>query len=302
MPVQDSAMGMEQLRGIAFAAGEQLIMATARSGLNSSSERLVLQVEQFTARGGIADLYKVKLLQQPASGTPTAQPAAAAAAGTAEPAATPLSGAANLQRAAAVHKGGASLQQQLSIGQTYALKVVRSLDTYPASLVQTSHEAYMQEMRKQLKREWQVLQDLATCRNIINAYRFGRVTAAGAAVSTAECRGAAAGSSSKEQQHQQTSPGQCQQQHELGSTHAALGAPAAAVSLPCILMEFADGGCAWDAVYKQPGGPMPLPADEAWKLVYGVTEGLHGMHSQSYIHRDVKLQNVLKVSGRFGSR
>jgi serine/threonine protein kinase len=162
----------------------------------------------------------------------------------------------------------------------------------------------LQLMRKGLQREWQVLQDLAACPFIIDAYSFGQVTAAGAATSTAggASTGAAAGSDDQQQQHQPTSQGQYEQQQGLDSTHAGLAAPAAALVLPCILMEFADGGCAWDAVYKQHGRPTALPADEAWQVVNGVVHGLCEMHRLSYIHRDVKLQNVLTVSGEFGSR
>jgi serine/threonine protein kinase len=297
--VQDSAVGSEDRRGVAFAEGEQLIMSSGRS------KQVVLQVEQFIARGGIADLYKVKLLQQQASGTSTDQPAAAAA-GTANPAAAPSSSAAKPLRAAAALKHGATPQQQLLIGQSYALKVVRSLETFPAHVVEgKSNTAFLQRMRRELLREWQVLQDLATCPCIINAYSLGQVTAAGASTSTAgdKSAGAAAGSDERQQQqHQSPSQGQGQQQQELDSTHAGLEAPVAALVLPCILMEFADGGCAWDAVYRQHGRPTPLPADEAWQVVHGVVQGLREMHRLSYIHRDVKLQNVLKVSGKFGSR
>jgi serine/threonine protein kinase len=45
-----------------------------------------------------------------------------------------------------------------------------------------------------------------------------------------------------------------------------------------------------------------LPADETWKVLQGVMQGLREMHQKAYIHRDVKLQNVLKVSGKFCSR
>jgi serine/threonine protein kinase len=298
--IQDSAVGNEDRRGVAFAEGEELIMSSG------SSKRLVLQVEQFIARGGIADLYKVKLLQQRTSGTSAAQPAAAAA--TANPAAASSSSAAKSLRAAATQKP-ATPQQQLLIGQSYALKVVRSLETFPAHLVEgKSNTAFMQRMRRAMYREWQVLQELATCPYIINAYSLGQVTAAGAATSTAgdPSAGAAAGSDERQQQqqqqHQPTSQGQDQQQQELDSTRAGLEAPVAALALPCILMEYADGGCVWEAVYRQHGRPTPLPADEAWQVVHGVVQGLREVQRLSYIHRDVKLQNVLKLSGRFGSR
>jgi hypothetical protein len=251
------------LCGKAFAVDQQLIMSSGYSGFKSS-QRLLLQVEQYIARGGAADLYRVKLLQQQASGKSTAQPAAAAAAaGTTTPAAAPL-------------------QQQLAVGQSYALKVARSLDTFPADVVEgKSNAAFLKRMRNLLQCEWEVLQDLAACRNIINAYSFGQVTAAGAASRTADGPSASAAAGSTEhQQHAPTSPGQ-QQQQELDSTHAGLEAPAAALVLPCILMDFADGGCAGDAVYTQHGRPTPLPADETRKVLQGVMQGLREMHRQA---------------------
>jgi serine/threonine protein kinase len=274
---------------MAFASGQNLLMS-----FSNSSEQLVLHVEQFIARGGNADLYKVKLLQQHT--TSTAAPAVSAEMDPSTAAGERSRLAAELQVIIAeLNKGVAQSVGMVQLGQCYALKVARCLDSYPDDVTSGKcNRAYVLETSYELRYEWQVLREFCRCRSIINAYKLGQVTAAGPSQSNTAGLDAGAAASAIEQQKQQ----QQRQQHEPGEDFTA----AATLGMPCMLLEYADGGCAWDMVYSQHGKPTPLPADEARRAMQGVAYALHAMHKASYIHRDVKLHNVLKITGELGSR
>jgi hypothetical protein len=71
-------------------------------------------------------------------------------------------------------------------------------------------------------------------------------------------------------------------------------------------MEYADGGSVQDScdmVYKQHGKPTPLTARDAWQVTSAARFALKDLHAAGYIHRDVKVDNMLHIyrSGRAGT-
>jgi hypothetical protein len=135
-------------QGVSFGAG-QVIKHVCSSGSADKQKVLLLQVEHFIERGGNADVYLVKLLQQllpgDASGQVPVEPAAAAAA--------------------------ADWSDVLQPGQRYAVKVARRPESYPPEQqAGASGEAHLMTVSHFMLEIWQVLQGISKSKHIINAY------------------------------------------------------------------------------------------------------------------------------------
>jgi serine/threonine protein kinase len=194
-----------------------------------------------------------------------------------------LPGGAKAQPAAA-----APHHDKLQPGQFFAIKVAHCVETYPEAVKQAG------PARAQLMSdEWQVLQQMSTSTHIINASMFGDVaplqaTAAAGAASGLEAT--AASTCTKQQQVQTSKP-------------AAAAAPA---GLPCLLMEYADGGSVRGMVYKhccmRHAKPTPLSQEDTWCVVGAAVSALKDMHAAGYIHHDIKIDNMLAINTGAGVR
>jgi serine/threonine protein kinase len=258
---------------------------------NGTREQVLLQVERFLERGGSAHVYQVKLLQHLgySSGTSAADtqqaPVATAAATWSAAAASVASSAragssalkVRMKRAAAATAkaldeslwykplAASASPSSLQEGQSYVIKIPRTMESHPAEQLKgVSRKRYLTVMGEALQKEWEVLQEFSECSYVIDTYGFGYAAAAAAAT-------------------------------------AAAGKAAKPLALPCIIMEYADGGSAWSAVYQQQGDPQPLPAAEAWHVMRDAASALQELHDEGYIHHDIKLDNMLRINRGEGS-
>jgi serine/threonine protein kinase len=271
----DKASSSSDTRAAAFAAGQTLTLSCSDNG-SATNEQLLLQVEKFLARGGNADVYQVKLLQRllpPASPSSSAQ--------------LPAGNAAGKQQA-----------DPLQPGQYFAIKVARTLETYPEEETKkpgVTPAAYFRAARRLLQAEFDVLQEMSKCVSIIKAYMFGSVTAAAAAAEEGE---AAEADTAAIAEAEETAAAALVAGAPESSTEQQLEDAAAPPALPCMLMEYADGGSVKDLVYKQHGQPTRLSARQAWQVTAVAVDGLRHLHAAGYTHHDVKLNNMLCITSR----
>jgi serine/threonine protein kinase len=273
----------QNLQGVVFSAGQTFSMACSRCG-SADGEQLLLQVERFICRGGSADVYQVKLLQR-------ALPVGARQQVPVRPAA----GIAALAAAAIAAATAAEAEALLQPGQHFAVKVARSLESYSAETqASTTLTWQLKKANEWMSAEWQVLQDMSTCDNIINAYRFGHVAAPPAPPAAA----AAAEAPHLSTAVAAAAAGRIGAPQQLQGPVRSSAQAAAAAPLPCILMEYADRGSLRDIVYKQHGKPTPLGARRTWDVVCTAAWALRDLHAAGYIHRDLKMDNMLGVTRR----
>jgi serine/threonine-protein kinase len=63
---------------------------------------------------------------------------------------------------------------------------------------------------------------------------------------------------------------------------------------PYVVMQYLPGGSLRDRMSSGPGGgPQAMPIDSLWDWLMDVARALDFIHSQNYLHRDVKPENVL---------
>ena len=69
---------------------------------------------------------------------------------------------------------------------------------------------------------------------------------------------------------------------------------------PYVVMQYLPGGSLRDRMVAGPGGPPgPMPIPSLWDWLMDVAQALDFIHSQNYLHRDVKPENIL--FDRFGN-
>ncbi len=63
---------------------------------------------------------------------------------------------------------------------------------------------------------------------------------------------------------------------------------------PYVVMQYLPGGSLRDRMAAGPGGPAaPMPIHSLWDWLMDVARALDFIHSQNYLHRDVKPENIL---------
>jgi serine/threonine protein kinase len=175
---------------------------------------------------------------------------------------------------------------------SYAIKVARSMEFYPEKDMKGMSAAqFASNGRRAAKHEYHVLRDVKKCYYTVTAFKFGRVAAAAAAAAeTAAGASSGAVPAASNGQQQQTS----QEEPTAPPPAAAAAAARPAAALPCILLQYANGGSAWDVVYRQHGKPTPLSANDAWDVVAAAAFAVQDLHQAGYVHNDIKLANMLR--------
>jgi serine/threonine-protein kinase len=68
----------------------------------------------------------------------------------------------------------------------------------------------------------------------------------------------------------------------------------AEVGRPYVVMQYLPGGSLRDRMLAGPGGPpQPMPIPSLWDWLMDIARALDFIHSQHYLHRDVKPENIL---------
>ena len=60
-----------------------------------------------------------------------------------------------------------------------------------------------------------------------------------------------------------------------------------------VVLEFVDGGDLYAEIIRRKQDKAPLSEASVWRLFYQVCLGVHELHRQGIVHRDLKTLNVL---------